>query len=436
MSTAIAPEILSIGDVFKKETLHLPDYQRPYKWQTHHTQQLLSDLFEHFNNNKQQYRLGTLVLHKNEKTLDIVDGQQRLTTLSLILHNLGQDTDYFSTQEFNHSISQYNIWLNNQLVQAFFVDKTLIKEEFKTYILEMCELVCVTLSELDEAFQFFDSQNARGKSLEPYDLLKAYHLREIPLDNPHILKYVENWENAVNEDPTLNVIISQVLYRLRQWTTSHNAEEFTANELSVFKGVSEDAKYPYLQGIKAGMALYQAKQFNSFLYAHDFATLPFQAIQTIINGRLFFEYVEHYRKLYHCLFGEHTGHLTRIQLGGKSILDNLDYPGCHRTGDKYVRGLFECAVLMYYDKFGEDGLEIAVNRALHWAYQIRLAFERVYWGRIEQAVADRNGLLHHIMMSDTPSNVAKYFIPKVKVEKDIKELKELLGYKEDDSNVK
>ena len=37
-------------------------------------------------------------------------------------------------------------------------------------------MVEVVLQDISEAFQFFDSQNARGKDLEPHDLLKAYHL--------------------------------------------------------------------------------------------------------------------------------------------------------------------------------------------------------------------------------------------------------------------
>ena len=82
----------SIREVLKKE-LKIPDYQRPYKWQAFHVRQLLEDLQQHFYE-KKQYRLGTLVLHENDtqsSSLDIVDGQQRLTTLYLLLKELGQN---------------------------------------------------------------------------------------------------------------------------------------------------------------------------------------------------------------------------------------------------------------------------------------------------------------------------------------------------------
>ena len=91
-------KILKIDDVLKLN-LSIPDYQRPYKWTIKHVQQLLDDLLTHFRNQQQVYRIGTVVIHKYneenketqkiEEKLDIVDGQQRLITLSLLLHSLG-----------------------------------------------------------------------------------------------------------------------------------------------------------------------------------------------------------------------------------------------------------------------------------------------------------------------------------------------------------
>ena len=47
---------------------------------------------------------------------------------------------------------------------------------------------------MNEAFQLFDSQNTRGKALDPHALLKAYHLREMK-DTPYeMVRAVEKWE--------------------------------------------------------------------------------------------------------------------------------------------------------------------------------------------------------------------------------------------------
>ena len=65
------------------------------------------------------------------------------------------------------------------------------------FFLEKCTLVEVVLDNISEAFQFFDSQNARGKDLEPHDLLKAFHLREMNnfSTEEERKKAVEKWES-------------------------------------------------------------------------------------------------------------------------------------------------------------------------------------------------------------------------------------------------
>lgn len=430
----VKPTILSIQQIFKKSHLILPDYQRPYKWDERNVLQLLEDLSLNFQNRGLSCRLGTIVLHNEKGNENIVDGQQRLTTLSLILKALGHPTN-FMKQKFNHSISHRNIFNNYQAIVQYFIDYPQLKStDFKNYILDKCELVCVMLDDLDEAFQFFDSQNSRGKSLEPYDLLKAYHLREIPREYPDLLNLVENWESAVHEDPSLKVIISQTLYRLRQWEKGRNAEWFENKELFVFKGVSSQVEFPYLRSQKAGVALYHAQKQNPLLYAQSFNAPTFQINQTILNGHLFFEYVQYYRELYQKLFKEEVGILANIKIGDESILSHLNYVGCQRTGDRYIRHLFECSILRYYDKFGEDNLEIVVKRALQWAYQLRLEFERVYWGRIEKTVHERDSLLNCINLAEQPIEVSRFMVKRLAaINYEVEGLMSLLGY-EDNTN--
>ena len=70
--------------------LVVPEYQRPYKWTARNAIQLLDDIIEARNNNKEVYRVGTLILHKEkdedgQDKYNIVDGQQRTITFSLLL---------------------------------------------------------------------------------------------------------------------------------------------------------------------------------------------------------------------------------------------------------------------------------------------------------------------------------------------------------------
>ena len=77
------PSIKSVGEI-SIDKLVIPPYQRPYKWTAKNVNQLISDILTFCSKNKMHYRLGTLVLYNNE----IVDGQQRIITLTLILHQM------------------------------------------------------------------------------------------------------------------------------------------------------------------------------------------------------------------------------------------------------------------------------------------------------------------------------------------------------------
>ncbi len=90
----------SLQDIFKSRAFVIPDYQRGYAWETEQRDDLLNDLddLEQMSAGKAHYT-GTLVLHTGKHSprnikgqkfdlLDIVDGQQRLTTLVILLHCL------------------------------------------------------------------------------------------------------------------------------------------------------------------------------------------------------------------------------------------------------------------------------------------------------------------------------------------------------------
>lgn len=225
-------DVYKIDKVYK-QGLSIPNYQRPYKWSVENVRQLLDDLNYHrIHQPNSTYRLGALVIHKNkDNEYDIVDGQQRLVTLALILHYLGEgdkSVKNFLGNKFAHPISQYNICHNNRLIEQYLgaLDDN-SKTSLREFIQKQCEFVWIELTNQSEAFQFFDSQNARGKSLAPYDLLKAYHLRAIPSDHPNKLDYVMRWERAVDGKPSLDQVISETLFCLRQWSKSRRADEFT-----------------------------------------------------------------------------------------------------------------------------------------------------------------------------------------------------------------
>jgi uncharacterized protein with ParB-like and HNH nuclease domain len=108
---------LSTGHSIDGIVLRIPEYQRPYKWTAKNVNQLLDDIMYAQNNNKEVYRVGTLILHKvvndTETFYDIVDGQQRTITFSLLLHALieasGEKKDIpFIFNENPELVKQFN----------------------------------------------------------------------------------------------------------------------------------------------------------------------------------------------------------------------------------------------------------------------------------------------------------------------------------------
>ena len=89
-------ELKSIHNLLGTKSLRIPSYQRPYKWNEKNIEELLSDIDialgkkQESGNSNFRYRIGTILLHNNteDKTLDVIDGQQRITTLMILFNVL------------------------------------------------------------------------------------------------------------------------------------------------------------------------------------------------------------------------------------------------------------------------------------------------------------------------------------------------------------
>ena len=75
-----------------KKSFLVPSYQRGYRWQRVNVSDLLNDLYEFIHSDKMVYSLQPLVVYDSttDNTYHVVDGQQRLTTISILLGYLGQ----------------------------------------------------------------------------------------------------------------------------------------------------------------------------------------------------------------------------------------------------------------------------------------------------------------------------------------------------------
>src|SRR5436305_1358204 len=90
----------------------IPPYQRPYSWQTENVQQLMEDLWSAYKSDDSEYFIGSLITIEREKDrlYDVVDGQQRLTTLNLLFARLrDRITDGAAKEELGKRILPRNV---------------------------------------------------------------------------------------------------------------------------------------------------------------------------------------------------------------------------------------------------------------------------------------------------------------------------------------
>jgi uncharacterized protein with ParB-like and HNH nuclease domain len=86
------PESKTIKEIFgdAMSFYKMPDYQRPYSWEDEQVEQLWDDIYTAFKNNiddstiDENYFLGSIIIIPKGNEFDVVDGQQRLTTLTIL----------------------------------------------------------------------------------------------------------------------------------------------------------------------------------------------------------------------------------------------------------------------------------------------------------------------------------------------------------------
>ena len=405
--------------------LVIPEYQRPYKWTAKNTNQLLDDIEEAMNENKEVYRVGTLILHKdNDDNYNIVDGQQRTITFALLLDCLGESYIRFLEQRLaDNSYNLRNV-LNNHNTLKRRLEKLWPEEKdrdkLKGFIKDQCELIVVITEDLSEAFQFFDSQNARGKALYPHDLLKAYHLREMrSINAEETERTVRMWEEL--DQKNLSVLFNEYLYRLKEWVKGNRAYELTEHNIDLFKGVTKKDNHPYAQFYKSAYAYAEELNRSNVPFVTGIQELnPFQLNAPIIAGQPFFQYTKHYFDILADI--QNNDKYEGYFINDVDIVKTLDLREYRNgVGNRITRLMFDTAILLYVDRFCPavpsrtdiDYLNQFVLFAFVWAYSLRAQYRNVGWlvaqnyimGTSGRTVKNGFNMYKVISESDSPSGL-------------------------------
>ncbi|MCU8177232.1 DUF262 domain-containing protein [Vibrio vulnificus] len=442
----IDKQIIQVTKLLSLRNLTIPGYQRPYKWSQENLADLLGDLKMY--REKSAYRLGSVVFHKhfegNSEKLDIVDGQQRTLTLVLLVKALLEErykdlkrqdvkeslgslkepiNEFLQRQTFNSDISHRNLHQNYMAAKRA-VARSDFTEADMDFLLNRCELVTFVLEDISEAFQFFDSQNARGRDLDPHDLLKAFHLREFSQAEADLkADTVRHWESMESEQ--LARLFANYLFRIRNWAQGKPAQYFNKSQVDLFKGVNLEqvGLYPYVEPLR--ISHHFVDDYNAQYQRHidhQHMRFPFHLDQMIINGRRFFEMTSHYsQKIAEIVNDERIGAVKRVSgtppirildhdlepLACKILHTLNTYRSRTRTGDGYVRTMFDCAVIFYLDKFGAHELSQAIEKLFIWAYSCRLQMQVVGIERMDKHALTQN-VFERIKQAVQPSDVLNW----------------------------
>ena len=360
--------ILSVEELLKLD-LVIPSYQRPYKWTEKNIRELILDIQKGIEDAKKypnfKYRVGTVILYQENDTkpYEIVDGQQRILSFLLLKLCLNPDfTCSLLSATFSDKVTLGNLHSNSDRIREWCssVDDG-IKEAFDRALSEVLEVVVLTVNELSEAFQLFDSQNTRGRELYPHDLLKAYHLREIH-DKYDMQRAVLKWES---KDPkAIRELFDNYLFPLWNWSKRRKSSRFTAAEIDLYKGIEVSSGYTYAHRANKAMPY-------------------FLLSEPLISGGDFFEMVDHYMQMLHSIKQElidnpDFARIKDLLIDDKSKVGQIKTPAdldkackSSSTGMNHARNLFFCALLCYYDRFHNFDL-MAVKKLFTWAMMLRV----------------------------------------------------------------
>lgn len=240
----------TVRELLKGVKYSIDYYQREYKWRDKQIQELVTDLSgkfleeyqpEHTRNKVADYPhyfVGSIIISKKDSTSYIVDGQQRLTSLTLLLillRNLQKDrTDQVNVDEMivseKYGQKSFNIDVDERVdcMEALYEGKpfdltdrtesvqnlyqryqdleTCFPEElcgdalpyFVDWLLENVHLVEITAYSDDDAYTIFETMNDRGLSLSPTEMLKGYLLANIS-DNSKRVSANNRWRERIRE---------------------------------------------------------------------------------------------------------------------------------------------------------------------------------------------------------------------------------------------
>lgn len=280
----LKPVLLSVKEIFsgkesaateKQSVYEIPVYQRNYAWGREQIEQLIEDIISANPKHDDPYFLGNLIVSapKNEKmsngsyVYEVVDGQQRLTTLYMILHYLSEikiadlikDVTFKDKLRFQarpgSSATLKNLGIisagENSLTTGYKIIAEMLGKHseidvFAKNLLDGTQLIRVQLPEDTDLNRYFEIMNTRGQQLQPVDIVKARLMKEIEEDSRYAFARI--WDACAKMDQYIQMTLAPKDTDLRSKIFGDNWDALKCADLTKlsnhFKEVDERSKQP------------------------------------------------------------------------------------------------------------------------------------------------------------------------------------------------
>ena len=249
---------LSVDRLLNEDSYAIPLYQRNFSWTYDEIEQLLNDVADAYQEKRDNYYIGTLVVNEENGLFKIIDGQQRTTALNLIALVLKNEFNFDKLEAVNLTFPArrrsneniQNLFINekiseddeNELTRGYRHAKDALKKvlgerqlEPQSFVDYLFNKVIIFRSILPKDLNlnlYFERFNSRGEQLEAHEILKAQMMSKFGADQEMAQKFARIWDACAEFDKP---VLKAFQIRSRPNNTNEEGEKIFGEKFNTFK---------------------------------------------------------------------------------------------------------------------------------------------------------------------------------------------------------
>ena len=315
----------SMNDILKGAFYKIPRFQRPYSWERENIEDFWNDVFV---NSGPDYFIGSMVVYQptNSDTAYVVDGQQRLTTITMLLaalrnafsaagfadaaagiqalierpdidnqdqYSLQTETSYPYFQEYIQSFKKPQAkpdigreeealkltfdFFNGQLLSTIggikadkSVDPKVVTAAIRKKLSELrdkllaLKVIYIDLDNEDDAYLIFETMNTRGKDLEPSDLIKSHLTKLLKPSNKNVDISKDFWGKIVDTIEGSEADLTVTTFLHHYWLSRYDYVTVKGLYKDVKRRIGKPQAKPLLDDLVSDAKLYRYIQETTY----------------------------------------------------------------------------------------------------------------------------------------------------------------------------